>query len=171
MRTKRAPVFGVLGVIVLFVAGTASAADIRGTISSTLTITEDSQLVGDVTCTVTGAPCIVFGASGISLKLSGFSLTGLADPVTGCNGSNNTVLESGIEISNQRGAVIQGPGVVKQFRSSGIRINLSERVLVTLLTVSTNCMAGVWMIGGSDHEIVNNTLARNGNVTLPCGGI
>src|SRR5687768_17851647 len=31
------------------------SADIRGTISSPLTIAEDSQLVGNVTCTVTGA--------------------------------------------------------------------------------------------------------------------
>lgn len=60
---------------VLVSSSPASAADIRGTISSTLIITEDSQLVGDVTCTVTGAPCIAFGASGISLKLNGFSLT------------------------------------------------------------------------------------------------
>jgi hypothetical protein len=36
-----------------------------------LTITENSQLVGDVTCTVTGAPCITFGAPGIALKLNG----------------------------------------------------------------------------------------------------
>jgi hypothetical protein len=160
-----------LAVGVLVSSSSASAADIRGTISSTLTITEDSQLVGDVACTVTGAPCIAFGASGISLKLNGFSLTGLADPVAGCSGTNNTTLESGIDISNQRGAVIQGPGVVKQFRSSGIRINTSERVLVTLVTSSTNCMAGIWVIAGSGHEIVNNTLARNGNVALACGGI
>lgn len=91
--------------------------------------------------------------------------------MTGCGGTNNTTFESGIEIRDQRGAVIQGPGVVRQFRSSGIRINTSERVLVTLVTSSTNCMAGVWLIGGSGHEIVNNTFARNGNVTLPCGGI
>src|SRR5439155_24542036 len=39
-------------------ASGARARDIGGTISATLTITEDSQLVDDVTCTVTGAPCI-----------------------------------------------------------------------------------------------------------------
>ena len=161
----------VLGLVLLFVSSTASATDIRGTISSTLTITEDSQLVGDVTCTVMGAACVSFGASGIALKLNGFSITGLADPVTGCGGANNTLVESGIDVSNQRGAVIQGPGVVQRFRSSGIRLNTSTRVLVTLVTSSTNCMAGVWVIGGSDHEIVSNTFARNGNVTLPCGGI
>ena len=171
MRNKRMLVAIVFVATVLLVTGTGSAADIRGTISTTLVITEDSQLVGDVTCTVTGAPCIAFGASGIALKLNGFTLTGLANPVTACAGSNNTTLESGIEVSNQRGAVIQGPGVVQRFRSSGIRLNASTRVLVTLLTASTNCMAGIWVIAGSDNEIVNNTFSRNGNVTLPCGGI
>jgi copper-binding protein NosD len=171
MRNRKTLAAAVVAAAVLAVAGTASAADIRGTISSTLVITEDSQLVGDVTCTVAGAPCIAFGASGIALKLNGFRLTGQANPVTACSGSNNTTLESGIDVSNQRGAVIQGPGVVQNFRSSGIRVNMSTRVMVALVTASTNCMAGIWVIGGSDHEIVNNTFSRNGNVTLPCGGI
>lgn len=156
---------------ILVIGSTAFAADIRGTVSSTLVITEDSQLVGDVTCTVSGAPCIAFGASGIALRLNGFTLAGLAHPVTACSGSNNTVLESGIEVSNQRGVVIQGPGKIDRFRSSGIRVNMSTRVLVTQVTASTNCAAGIWVIGGSDHEIVNNTFSRNGNVTFPCGGI
>jgi len=170
MRGRR-PLAAVVCFGVFVGSSSASAADIRGTISSTLTITDDSQLVGDVTCSVVGAPCIAFGASGIALRLNGFSITGLADPVTGCAGSNNTVVESGIDVSNQRGAVIQGPGVVQRFRSSGIRLNMSTRVLVALVTSSTNCMAGIWVIGGSDHEILANTLTRNGNATLPCGGI
>jgi hypothetical protein len=159
-----------LAAAVLASGGSASAADIRGTISSTLVIIEDSQLIGDVTCTVTGAPCIAFGASGISLKLNGFSLTGLADPVTGCSGSN-VAGENGIDVINQRGGVIQGPGLVQGFRGHGIRLNVSTRILVTLVTASTSCMAGIFLNGGSDHEIVNNILSRNGNVTLPCGGI
>ena len=73
----------VLGVSVV-IAGTASAADIRGTISSPVTITEDSQLIGNVTCTVIGAACITIGAPGIALKLNGFSITGQGDAVTGC---------------------------------------------------------------------------------------
>lgn len=171
MRNKRALVASAVSVALLVVTGASAAADIRGTISTTLVLTEDSQLVGDVTCTVVGAPCIAFGASGISLKLNGFTITGLADPVTGCAGTNNTLLESGLDVSNQRGAVIQGPGLVQRFRSDGIRINVSERVLVTLLTSSTNCASGVRVIAGSDNEIVNNTLIRNGNTTIPCGGI
>lgn len=171
MRGKIKLLGGLFGAAILLVSGAASAADIRGTISSTVAITEDSQLVGDVTCTVTGAPCLAVRASGIALKLNGFTLTGLADPVSGCGGSNNTTLENGIDISNERGVVIQGPGVVQRFRSSGIRVNMSERVLVTRTTSSTNCMTGIFVIGGSGHEILNNTLTRNGNATIPCGGI
>ena len=55
------------------------SADIGGKISSTLTITADSQLVDDVTCTVTGAACIVIGASHVTLDLNGFTMTGQAD--------------------------------------------------------------------------------------------
>lgn len=171
MQPKRTLRLIVFGLAVFALTTTVSATDIRGTISTTLTITQDSQLVGDVTCTVVAAPCIAFGASGISLRLNGFTITGLADRVTGCAGSNNTLLESGIDVNNQRGVVIQGPGLVQQFRSDGIRINASERVLVTLVTSSTNCASGVRLIAGSDHEIVNNTFIRNGNTTLPCGGI
>jgi hypothetical protein len=67
---------------VLFVcAANARAADIGGSISSTLTITEDSQLVDDVACTVTGAPCIAISALHVTLELNGFSMTGQAEQV------------------------------------------------------------------------------------------
>ena len=46
----------VFSVFALFVCGArAQATDISGTISTTLTIFEDSELVGDVTCTVADA--------------------------------------------------------------------------------------------------------------------
>jgi hypothetical protein len=55
--------------LVLFVgAGIAQAEDISGPIAVTKTIFEDSQLVGDVTCTMTDGPCIDFGASHITLR-------------------------------------------------------------------------------------------------------
>ena len=99
----------------------AAAADIRGTISSTLTITEDSQLTGDVTCRVAGAACIAFGAPGISLRLNGFAVTGQGDAITGCSGSQ-VAGEHGIMINGLRGAIIQGPGAVQRFRAHGIII-------------------------------------------------
>src|SRR5437763_422030 len=72
---------------VVFSAGTASAMDVSGTISSTLTITENSKLVVDVTCTVVGAACITFGVSGLTLDLNGYNMVGLGDSTTGCSGN------------------------------------------------------------------------------------
>src|SRR5260370_7876213 len=64
-----------LGALVVC-AGSAHATDIGGTISATVTITEDSQLLDDVTCTVTGAPCFAIGAPNVTLDLNGFTITG-----------------------------------------------------------------------------------------------
>jgi parallel beta-helix repeat protein len=163
MRNIRVPIATlVCGVSLVLIAGTASAADISGTISSTLTITDNSQLVGDVTCTVTGAACITFGAPGI---------TGQADAITGCAGGN-VAGESGILVNGIRGAVIQGPGVVQRFRQEGIQISGgSARVLVTLVTASTNCRSGIFVNASSDNDIEANTSVRNGNTANPCGGI
>ena len=172
MRNKRMLVAIAFGAAVLLVTGTASAADIRGTISSTLTITEDSQLIGNVTCTVTGAACIAFGASGIALNLNGFSMTGLGDATTGCAGGQVTG-ENGILLNALRGAVIQGPGIIQRFRGQGIVITgASSRVLVTQVTVATNCLSGIFVTGAStDNDLVANTGVSNGNSTSPCGGI
>jgi len=154
------------------VAGTASAADLRGTISSTVTITEDSQLVGNVTCLVTGAACITFGAPGISLKLNGFSMTGQGDPVAGCAGGQ-VAGESGVLISGLRGVIVQGPGIIQRFRAHGINITgASSRVLVTQVTAATNCMAGIIVTGASsDNDVHASTFVNNGNSTSPCGGL
>lgn len=174
MRNIRVPITTlVLGVSLFLIAGTASATDIRGTVSSTLTIMDDSQLVGNVTCTVTGAPCIDFGASGIALRLNGFSITGQANPVTGCSGGA-TGGEHGIRVNGRRGAVIQGPGVVQRFRAAGVFVTAgSSRVLVTLVTASTNCTSGILVGNSSDNEFDSNISVRNGNsaVGTNCGGI
>ena len=173
MRSLRVPIATmVFGASLVLMGGTASAVDISGTISSTLTITEDSRLVGNVTCTVTGAPCIAFGASGVTLTLNGFSITGQADPVTGCGGGG-TAGEHGILISGLRGVVIRGPGIVQRFRNQGIIISGgSSRVLVTQVTASTNCASGFWVgDGSSDNELEANISVRNGSATAACGGI
>jgi hypothetical protein len=146
------------------------AADIGGTISTTLTITEDSQLVDDVTCTVTGAPCIAIGAPNVKLELNGFTMTGQADPKTGCRGTS-TANEVGIEANAQRNAVIVGPGVVERFRSHGIRLLNATGGKVTDLTMSTNCASGIIVQGGSLNEVEGTTAIQNGNLGAPCGGI
>ena len=165
------PIF--FGMLVAF-ASSAHAADIGGTISSTLTITEDSQLVDDVTCTVTGAPCIAIGAPHVTLELNGFTMTGQGDPKTACNGGPSSVpvsLEDAIDVNGQTDVTIRGPGLIQQFRGPGILLTSSSGVRVRGVTVSTNCFSGIWAVGGSDHDISDNVSIRNGNGTFPCGGI
>jgi hypothetical protein len=158
-----------LGALVVC-AGSACAADISGTITTTLTIMDNSKLVGDVTCTVSGAPCLDIGAANVTLDLNGFSVTGLGDAQTGCAGSNSPGAEYGIRILNQTGVTIRGPGVVQRFRAHGIIISGSTGDTITGVTTSTNCEAGILVAGGS-NVLENNISIANGNLTLPCGGI
>jgi len=151
-------------------AGRAEAVDIGGTISSTLTITVDSQLIDDVTCTVVAAPCIAIGAPHVTLQLNGFTMSGQADPQTGCSGTG-TGGENGIDVNTQTGVQIRGPGLVKQFRGFGVRLQNSMAAMVTNVTVSTSCFSGIFVSGGSDHVLDGNVAVRNGHVTNPCGGI
>jgi len=104
--------------------------------------------------------------------LNGFSITGQADPVTACSGSQ-VAGEVGIDIAGMRGVILQGPGIVQRFRAHGIRLaGGSSRVLVTQVTASTNCMSGLFVTtGSSDNELEANISVRNGNVANPCGGI
>jgi hypothetical protein len=156
-------------VALLVGAGTARATEISGTISSTLTIFDDSELVGDVTCTVIGAPCIAFGAPDLKLELNGFSMTGLADALTPCSKSGPG--EIGIDVNNQQHEVIRGPGLVRQFRNLGIRLFHSTGVVVKNVTVSSNCLSGIIVTAGSDNELEANVGVRNGSPVAPCGGI
>lgn len=160
--------------VLLLGLGVVDAVDISGTISSTLMIFEDSQLVGDVTCTVTGgpgvpaAPCIQFGAPGIKLKLNGFTMTGKA-PITGCGGFG-TQGENGIDTDLQNDVVITGPGLVQRFRANGIRIG-STGVKVKWVTAADNCVNGIVLVTASNNDIKENVVVRNGATVLPGGGI
>ena len=157
--------------VALFVCtGSARATDISGTITATLTIMEDSKLVGDVVCTVSGAACIAFGAPGVALDLNGFNITGLGDPLTGCAGTS-TAGEIGIDVSGLKDVIIRGLGLVQRFRFAGIRLNNATGATVTGVTTSTNCWSGIWAVGGGDHTLERNVAVRNGSLTNPCGGI
>jgi hypothetical protein len=170
LRLKRITWFAAfLGALV--VSASAHAADIGGTISSTLTITEDSQLVDDVTCTVTGAPCIAIGSPHVTLELNGFTMTGQRDPKTGCAIAQTVPNEFGIAVNGQTDVTIHGPGLVQQFRNQGIILNNSTRSRVIGAMMSTNCFSGIILIGGSENEIYGNISVRNGNLEAPCGGI
>jgi hypothetical protein len=163
-----------LGALVVC-GGSAHATDIGGTISATVTITEDSQLVDDVTCTVTGA-CIVIGAPNVTLDLNGFTMTGQADPQVACAASpglpiTNASGEEGIFVNALKDVVIRGPGLVQQFRNFGILLLNSTSGTVKGVTLSNNCFSGVILIGGSDHLLEGNVSVRNGAPSAPCGGI
>src|SRR5881296_3343939 len=95
---------------VMFGAVAAQAEEINGRISTTKVITENSKLMGDVTCAVVGAPCIQFGASDITLRLNGFSMTGQADSVASCGGGS-TGGEHGISAVSRTDVTVLGPGL------------------------------------------------------------
>ncbi len=162
----------VLVVSLLLGIGVAQATDISGTISSTLTIFEDSRLVGNVTCTVVAAPCIQFGAPDIELKLNGFIMTGQANPFIGCNPGGPVRGEEGIDTNGQSNVELGGPGLVRLFRDHGILINGGSGAQVDGITVSTNCHNGIEVKGASNSEVTGNIAVRNSSITtLPCGGI
>jgi hypothetical protein len=170
MRVKRS----VLGALVaggLLSSGIASAEDISGIIVRTLVLSENTRLVGDVTCTVTGGPCIAFGASSIVLNLNGFTITGPNDAATGCKGTN-VGTETGINTNGRSDVGIRGPGVVQRFQGDGILFNGTVKGWVQSVTTTTNCMSGI-RIGptSSGISVESNVSVRNGTPAAACGGI
>ena len=162
-----------LVVSLLSLPDVAIAEDLSGIIATTRTIREDSRLVGDVTCTVTGAPCIVFGASHIGLRLNGFTMTGLADPATGCSGTTQAG-EHGISTNGQSDVEVRGPGIVRQFRAVGVFFTGTLLGRIDDVTVTTNCQSGILINTTSSRITVASNLAmRNGSAqpNFPCGGI
>jgi hypothetical protein len=160
-----------LSVFALLVCGArAQATDISGTISTTLTIYDDSELVGDVTCMVAGAPCIAFGAPGIKLRLNGFTITDGANTSSNC--ASSSFSEDGIQVSGQHDVAILGPGLVHKFAGLGISLLGSTKVRVEGVTTSDNCFSGIFLFGTTDSDIEKNVSVRNsiGSQGNPCGG-
>jgi parallel beta helix pectate lyase-like protein len=178
-----------LALVAAFVFGTiatngvaAKKNGIEGVIPTTLTITENSELTGDVECLQTdNGPCIRFGAPGIKLRLNGFSMTGTANepPRNNCiaGGDFGTQQADGIQSTFDR-VEIEGPGLVQNMRRHGIALLGSaadpvERVVVEKLVSHQNCFSGIFM------GVVNNSLveevvsARNSanSEARPCGGV
>jgi hypothetical protein len=167
--------------LVLFVSvETARAEDITGPIAVTKTIFEDSQLVGDVICTTTLSPCIDFGASHITLRLNGFTITGRAEPDNAASPNSCPTIqpagEDGIRILNQTHAQVVGPGMVQRFRRHGLFIQDttggSTNATVRHVTSHHNCFSGILTAGMSDSVIEDNVSIRNASNSgnSPCGG-
>lgn len=162
MRTiSRCVVAGLVAEALALCTSIAHAEDISGVIVRRLVLSENSRLVGDVTCQVEGAACIAFGAPGIQLNLNGFTITGLADPTTGCSGAA-VANEFGIGTNGQSDVGIRGPGIVQRFRSSGITFVDSVGGRVEGATVTTNCGSGIFLLRSSRVRVEGNVSVRNG---------
>ncbi|MBV9498793.1 MAG: right-handed parallel beta-helix repeat-containing protein [Acidobacteriaceae bacterium] len=155
--------------------GRIQAIDISGNISSTLTIFDNSELVGDVNCTAAllKAPCIVFGADHIELSLNGHTITGPVNPPTNCSLPTDSTFGVGIEVNAKEHVEIEGPGVIQKFQRWGILLLSSTQVTLKRVTVNRNCWSGVQTEALSestfkDDAFVNNAAGSNG---APCGGI
>ena len=156
-----------LGLTMCAVPSQAADKKISGTVSSTLTLTQDSELVGDVTCTVAGAPCIAFGAPNITLRLNGFTMTGT---IPGC--TPDTSFNDGIDVIQQNDATILGPGLIKKFGGFGVFLASESGVKIRGITVTDSCFSGIFLGSVTESEIEGNTSVRNsmGSEGGPCGG-
>jgi hypothetical protein len=147
---------------------------VSGTLTRTYVIVEDTELVGDVTCDVGSNPCFSFGASGVELRLNGFTMTGRADPVTGCGGAA-FANEFGVTTNGQHNVTVRGPGVLQRFRNFAVTVTGGSRnARIEGLTASTNCTAGIRVTAAAfDTLVEGNTVVRNGAAApgFPCGGI
>jgi hypothetical protein len=164
--------FALLAGVVGLGASPPAADRVSGRITGTYVIVEDTDLTGDVTCEVTGAPCFSFGASGVELRLNGFTISGKANPVTACTGVAQTPNESGIFTNSQRRVSVRGPGTVQRFRHHGVWVDGSQDVRVEGLIASTNCASGVFVAANSFGTLIEGiTSVRNGSPANPCGGV
>lgn len=172
-----------LGTAIAFAAlafvGAARAEQISGTITTTRTIVEDSELIGDVTCLVIDAPCISVGASDITLKLNGFTMTGRAEPPNNCIPAPPAPFspEDGIASLQMNNVTILGPGIVQKFRRHGVILAGNQSTTGSGLTVrrvtsNQNCYSGIFLNGVINSDIVENVSVRNSSASgvRPCGG-
>jgi len=159
--------------------GAAKAEQISGIITATRTITENSELVGDVICVVADAPCINLGASNITLKLNGFTITGRAEPPNNCIPAPPAPFapEDGISSLLMNNVTILGPGIVQKFRRHGVILTGNQSstgfgLSVRRLTVNQNCYSGIFMNGVINSDILDNVSVRNSSASgiRPCGG-
>jgi hypothetical protein len=168
----------VFSVFALFIcAARTQATDIPSTISTTLIIYDDSELTGDVTCTVPqmmpGAnPCISFGADHVKLRLNGHTITGPVTPPTGCSLPTDAMYGVGILANGRTDVKIEGPGIIQHFERWGILLSSSSQVTVRKVTAYHNCWSGVQTGGTSDSTFEENLFANDagGSNGASCGG-
>ena len=155
-----------LGLILCARPSQAAETKISGTISTTVTLAQDSELVGDVTCNVVGGPCIASGAPNITLRLKGFTMTGTIPGCTQATSSND-----GIDVLTND-VTILGPGLIQKFGGFGVLLASVSGATVRGITVTDSCFSGILLAGATDSDIEGNTSVRNamGSEDNPCGG-
>ena len=165
MQTVKAFFVGAFaGSALMLSATSAHGEDISGTIVRTLMLSENTRLIGDVTCNVTGAPCIAFGAPNIALNLNGFTITGPNDAATGCKGTS-VGTETGVSTNGQS-------NVGQRFQGDGILFLGTAKGWVQGVTTTTNCMSGIRINPTSSGiSVESNVSVRNGAAAAACGGI
>ena len=174
---KRSTVWTAAVLLGFVVAGPAGAESISGTITTTKFLSEDSELVGHVTCTMTTEPCIDLAASHITLRLNGFTITGSADPEAGvCNPTSGNPQADGIRTLNVTHVRIVGPGMIQKFRRHGIFIvgqpGILTRATISDVTSHHNCFSGILTNMMSSSRITGIVSVRNAihSGAAPCGG-
>ena len=115
-----------------------------------------------MTCQVTGAACIVFGANNISLNLNGYTITGQGEPrgsSTWGTCPSETLFEQAIDTDLRNNVKILGPGLIGEFREVGILIT-GKNSLVQNVVVSSTCREGIFL-SGSNNSLFGNTVVRS----------
>jgi hypothetical protein len=167
-----------------FIVSTNPAQAIKingGTITTTFTIIEDSDLVGDVTCavplSVPGAnPCIAFGVDHIKLRLNGHTITGPVIPPTGCSLTTDTMYGVGIAAIGRTNVTIEGPGIIQRFERWGILLGstgfATTEVTMKKVTVYNNCWSGLQTVSTSESTFEENVFVDDagGSNGASCGG-
>lgn len=156
---KKLAVFTLLAATLALGTGAARAANISGPLTNTLTITDPiNTFVDNVTCTMVAIPCISFGAPNIALNLNGFTMTDMNGSRDSCPSSNTLPNEIGITTNGQDGATIQGPGLIRRFRGTGILVTGNTSTVDSVVVAST-CINGI-EVGGNGSQVTNNTVVR-----------
>lgn len=167
--------------VLLVSANPAPPSKISGTITSTLTLFGDSDLVGDVTCavplTAAGAnPCISFGVDHIKLRLNGHTVTGPVSPPAGCSLPPDSKYGVGIEAIDRTDVEIDGPGIIQHFERWGILLGLPghpvTQATMKNVTVYNNCWSGMQTFSTSDSTFEDNVFVNDagGSNGASCGG-
>jgi len=186
-HSKRAAL-ALLALVSVFLFGTftsggvAAKNGISGVIPTTLTISENSELTGDVQCLQTDKqPCIKFGRSGIKLELNGYTITGTANepPRSNCVTDSEFPTNQADGIHSTFDEVkIEGPGMVQRMKRHGIALfgkatDPVEDARVREVISNQNCFSGVWLTFVNDSLVDKVVSVRNSAASnfRPCGGV